>query len=148
MSSYTKQLGDAVVTAINAATLSFTPNAEFTWRPDAKLAGGLDGLSVLVTPDGVEFERARRSGTQTHEASYTVAVTVAEKVDAIDAAATDAIAERAEEITRALRNAALQTPGTVYHQTEYTIDPVADTEQLAEMGVAVARITCTYLARV
>ena len=133
------RVAEAVVAALNAATLSQPLTAERQYQPVFDLAE-MKTLHVTVVPRGVEVAQAARGEARLE---CKVDVAVQKKLTAIGAAELDPLLELVEEIAELFRAKRLAgCPEAVWVKTEHT--PVYAPEHLAELRQFTSVMTLTF----
>jgi len=132
-------IADAVVTAINAATLSQPVQAERLYLPEFELKD-MGTLHISVVPAELEEEIADR---QRDSGDYTIHVAVQQRVGKFDNATLDGLMGLVEEIGDLFRHQ--QLPGYPQAQWLKTENrPIYDPKHLKEHGQFTSLLVLTF----
>lgn len=127
MAALLVEVADAVVAALNAATLSREFTAVRDWRP-VETIEGLEDLSVTVVPRAAGGERASRAADR---AAYSVEVSVRQKPEGVTNADIDPLVLLCQEVADLFRGRPLEGMPALTC-TGWAIDPVVGQEDLEQ----------------
>lgn len=133
------EIADAVVTALNAASLSLPVAATRSWQPVHTLAE-LKDLRVTVVPRSVTLAFAAREMTGNE---YAVDVGVQQRLETVDAAHIDPLATLAAEIVDFFRGKPLDGVANCLC-LKAAIDPVCAPEHLEEFRQFTSVVTLRF----